>query len=123
MASQFKKRYPNAYTLYANHCRNNKDLLGTCYLASAGVGQPLVACLFTSDFANDPSEIISFTKASLGDLAKQVNVLKEVSRDNEGRPIINMPQINSGIFNVPWEDTERVLNVCDSLSFHVYVLD
>lgn len=123
VASQFKKRYPKANTLYVDHCRKNKDLLGTCFLVSAGIDQPLIACLFTSDFTNPPSQIISLTKASIIDLAKQVERLKDVNRDNDGKPIIHMPQINSGIFNVPWEDTEAALKLCDSLAFHVYVLD
>lgn len=122
VASQFKKRYPKAYTLYAEHCRSNKDLLGTCYLARVGDDQPLVACLFTSDFTNTPSQIVSFTEASISDLARQVESLKDIERDDEGRAIVNMPQINSGIFNVPWEDTEEALSLCDSLSFRVFVL-
>lgn len=118
IAVQFRKRYPDAYTKYAEHCRANGPLLlGTAYLIPAG--DQYVACLFTSDFNNSVAEIVEYTRSSLRDLAGKLGELEDVEQDKTGRPVVNMPKINSGIFNVPWEDTERALLDSDLL-FNVY---
>lgn len=122
VASQFRVRYPVAYKHYVDHCRQNEDVLGTCFLAPSGIGNITVACLFTSDFSNSPSEIISYTEQALLDLARQVEASIDVEKDENNLPVINMPQINSGIFNVPWEMTETALIGCSSLGFRIYVI-
>lgn len=123
IANQFRLRYPEAYKSYKSHCKENHDLLGSCALIESGSGGPVVACLFTSDFNNTPDEILSYTKTALDDLKRQLGSMKNVEKSDSGHPIVNMPQINSGIFNVPWEGTEALLEECQDLSFKVYVLD
>lgn len=91
--------------------------MGTAYLIPAG--DQYVACLFTSDFNNSVAEIVEYTRSSLRDLAGKLGELEDVEQDKTGRPVVNMPKINSGIFNVPWEDTERALLDSDLL-FNVY---
>ena len=36
---------------------------------------------------------------------------------------IHMPQINAGIFRVPWEMTEEVLNMHSDLKFNVWIYE
>ncbi|PSK37911.1 hypothetical protein C7M61_003161 [Candidozyma pseudohaemuli] len=114
IAAQFRKRYPDAYTKYAEHCKQNGPLLlGTAYVIP--VEDKYVACLFTSNFENSVGEIVEYTRQSLGDLAGKLGELGDVEEDQTGRPVVNMPKINSGIFNVPWEETEKALLDADIL--------
>lgn len=124
IALQFRKRYPHAYRLYQDHCRENgSDLLGKCLLipAEAGSSNIWVACLFTSDFDCSPSQILDYTLKSISDLDARLTNLADVEME-AGKPVVNMPQINSGIFNVPWEDTELILKRHETIHFNVYTL-
>lgn len=79
-----------------------------------------IACLFTSDFSTDPATIVKYTKSSMESLAEQLKSLDDIETDGSGNPVVNMPTINSGIFNVPWKDTEAVLNQLTDISVNVY---
>lgn len=87
--------------------------MGTAYVIP--VEDKYVACLFTSNFDNSVGEIVEYTRQSLGDLAGKLGELGDVEEDKTGRPVVNMPKINSGIFNVPWEETEKALLDADIL--------
>ncbi|PVH14389.1 uncharacterized protein CXQ87_002522 [Candidozyma duobushaemuli] len=109
IAAQFRKRYPDAYTKYAEHCKQNgPSLLGTAYVIP--VEDKYVACLFTSNFENS---------TEFGGSCWKIGELGDVEEDKTGRPVVNMPKINSGIFNVPWEETEKALLDAD-ISVNVY---
>lgn len=118
IAAQFKKRYPEAYKKYANHCETNSSLLGSSFLIRDE--KTYIACLFTSDFSTDPATIVKYTKSSMESLAEQLKSLDDIETDGSGNPVVNMPTINSGIFNVPWKDTEAVLNQLTDISVNVY---
>ncbi|SGZ51632.1 CIC11C00000002493 [Sungouiella intermedia] len=123
IAAQFRKRYPSAYKLYADHChQHGNTLLGKCLVVPADAQSKVyIACLFTSNFENSPSQIVEYTKQSMADLTEQLKTMENVETHN-GKTTINMPMINSGIFNVPWKDTEAVLQSTD-LNINVYIID
>ena len=128
IAAQFRKRFPYANELYAEHClKNRQGLLGSCLLVPAydpsdfSETGPLIACLFTSDFETPEAKILEHTELSIRSLAQQLESIPGVEKLN-GVPLVNMPQINSGIFNVPWERTEAILDENRQLLFNVYTL-
>lgn len=122
IAAQFRKRYPDAYSEYALHCNKfGPELLGKSYVIPVdGPQKTYIACLFTSNFENSPAEIVEYTRESLKDLRSQLQNLKDVETDEEGKIVVSMPKINSGIFNVPWEKTESALKEASSLLFNIY---
>lgn len=138
VARVFRTRFPSAYRQYAQHCADHADdpakLLGTTLLIPTTPGSSgytlYVACFFTSDFAGakklGPQDIVRYTDLATSDLVRQVNELraKGVNLEDNGRGVVvNMPKINAGLFNVPWEDTEKVLLNYGDLDINVYVID
>lgn len=116
IALEFKKRFPVSYGAYVSLCHDfGKSLLGTCLLSYEN--GYTVACLFVSsgygDDLDDEGSVLSNTYKALIDLEDQLQVL---------RPTICMPKINSGLFNVPWDKTERVVNIMTH-DVNVYVQD
>lgn len=122
IAAHFGKRYPSAYKLYADHCHQHGNaLLGRSLVVPADSDSKVyIACLFTSNFENSPAQIVEYTKQSMSELAKQLKSIENVETEN-GKPVVNMPMINSGIFNVPWKDTEAVLDRND-IHVNVYTI-
>lgn len=117
VARVFKSKFPTAFKEYNAHCKSHSptELLGTTFLANIGDGR-YVACMFTSNFTGihklSVKEIVHFTNLSTADLVLQING-KDVS----------MPKINSGLFGVPWEDTEEVLTpFTDDVDIKVYCI-
>jgi ADP-ribose 1''-phosphate phosphatase len=136
VAAIFKKKYPMSYKQYVGYCRDHSDnpssLLGkTLLISSPNRGHEnstYIACLFTSDLTGrdklQPSEIVKNTGAAMNHLRQQLNQLKDVEFEtNNDLKIVNMPKINAGLFGVPWEDTERVLNEYQDIDINVYVID
>ena len=112
IAKEFAKRFPNAYNVYRAKCFTEGDtLLGTCLLIKSGAYT--VACLFTSknygQFVDKPAKILESTESAIAHLIKQ-NV--------DGKPL-HTCKINSGLFNVPWNDTKALLEATAS-EFTVY---
>ncbi|VVT55437.1 uncharacterized protein SAPINGB_P004596 [Magnusiomyces paraingens] len=140
VAALFKRRFPAAYTAYANHCRaaaaDPSSLLGTCFLihnkATDPGGDYWIACLFTALFPGTPASdgsgsveesILKETRAAIKDLLRQLHTHEYISTllpGDEYVPVVHMPQINAGIFNVPWPLTEAVLKSFP-YRFNVYV--
>lgn len=122
IAAQFRKRYPSAFQLYADHCHQyGNSLLGKSLVVPAdSESKVYIACLFTSNFENSPAQILEYTKKSMSEVTTQSKSIKNVETEN-GKPVINMPMINSGIFNVPWSDTEAVLDTAD-VHINVYTI-
>lgn len=104
IALQFKKRYPHAFKEYESHCLTHlpKDLLGTCLILQEKDCR--IACLFTS--IDGGGDIVKWTSCSIKNLQNQVETQSLNST-------IYMPKINSGIFGVPWDETEAVLTPMD----------
>jgi len=116
----FRGIYPEAYRTNLEHRKSSDqgELPGTALLISTAQDLPeerrhFVGCLFTSlrmGRAKDkPVRILDNTGSATSDLLRQVCEWNE----NEGNEVkveaIWMCQINSGLFNVPWEDTKKVL--------------
>lgn len=106
IAAEFYARYPTDYEEYKNFCARSS----ACnYEDKPALGKGLVTsnkviCLMTSwDYGprKDPvSTIILSTELALLDLTDQL----------PPNAVVYSPKINSGLFAVPWETTEYVLN-------------
>lgn len=105
IAKEFKARYPNSYQVYKAHCDmiSQNDLIGVGYFSLDFKHN--IGCLFTSiDYGknvDNPVDILKNTESAVYQLLEQ-------ARDNEIE-IVYSNKFNSGLFNVPWEETEAVL--------------
>jgi len=106
IAVEFKKRFPKAFKEYAYYCTWHPidvgPIDGTTCLTPEENGYR-VACMITSrgygKNTDEPDDIIVNTMSALQDLL-------ELNKDDE--PIYSN-KFNSGFFNVPWKETEKVL--------------
>lgn len=108
IAFKFKLRYPSAYQHYREYCMSGKAVPGTSLLIPPLDGKNhWIGCLFTSrSYGKDvdsSSIILKNTKGAIEHL------LREMSMHTEVPSYILMCKINSGKFNVPWQDTLAVL--------------
>lgn len=116
IAVEFRKRFPVSYVEYVKQCIN--------WSPEAIVGDALelhdnvVALLTSKDYGQNKDsveQILSATEESLKDFC--------MYREDEGLTL-HMPKINSGLFGVPWEETEAILKKFDGkLKFVVYELE
>ncbi|KAK0487097.1 hypothetical protein IW261DRAFT_1445855 [Armillaria novae-zelandiae] len=102
IALAFRVRYPEAFTVYNQHCKEQGPaILGTCLLIPGEHRD--VACLFTSKAygrqKDSPEQILDATRTAMSDLMRQNTEEKEM----------HACRINSGKFGVPWVDTEKIL--------------
>ncbi len=111
VAKTFRDLFADEYALYNKFCSIN-DISDTNYLDvpdNSAIGKALVinriGCLFTSDsygkFVDPPDLILKNTELAIQDLLTKTTMK------------FAMPKINSGLFAVPWEDTEKILNKFD----------
>lgn len=145
IAYQLAVKYPKAEEVYVDLCeRFGQKLLGKCVvIPSYSDDDVLIGCLFTSIFggANHGSgtSIVDYTDKALSHfdklLAKEQSKTDNANLDKEIEKLLKlksgvlkeykleMPKINSGIFGVPWPETEEVLKKYDrSMNFTVYEL-
>jgi len=97
IAKVIKQEYPEAFEDYADRCKRNPgSVLGNYQLY-----KPVIS-IFVSDgygqYKDSPREILEGTISALNELLK------------EGPINIVSPRINAGLFNVPWEETEKLIN-------------
>lgn len=125
VAKEFNARFNIEYNLYNRLCDDiygkyliedpipgkkrgvySSHLLGTAAILNR------VGCLFTSfDYGinvDSPEEIVKNTEKALTDLISKTTMK------------IAMPKINSGLFKVPWEQTEEILKQFPHVEFYVY---
>jgi ADP-ribose 1''-phosphate phosphatase len=112
IAKQFAERFPEAKKVYSEACRSRgPTILGRSLLIPAG--DYTIGCLFTSNnygqYVDSPEEILEKTRIAIEFLLAQ-NI--------DNKPM-HMCKINSGLFRVPWEETEKVLNSFNA-NFTVY---
>lgn len=109
VALEFKKRFPKSFIEYKDFC---KDVHPGDLLVCQEENGYRVICLFSSKgygaTVDSPEQIIEATKVALTKLP--------------GDSPINMPLINSGRFNVPWEQTASLLRNYDDLDITVWSL-
>jgi ADP-ribose 1''-phosphate phosphatase len=100
IAVEFKKRFPESFDFYHELCmEEGNKLLGITILCPEENGY-VVGCLISSDgygkFKDSPEDILKNTRLALPCVLA------------ENRPI-HSNMFNSGLFAVPWADTEKVL--------------
>ncbi|CCC67580.1 hypothetical protein NCAS_0A10220 [Naumovozyma castellii] len=133
IAYQLAVKYPEAETVYMNHCtKYGSKLLGSSLLIpSFKDSDVLIACLFTSSFGGSShdhsSSILRYTEEAINDLINTIATEKggPIYGAELQKPLteyeLELPKINSGIFGVPWELTEQVLKkYTGNISFNVY---
>lgn len=108
VAREFKEKYPRAYSDYQGYCIKMTELgmqaslSGSCLIVEDH--NQLIACLFTSQYYGDkkspPPTILANTAKALDDLFERPHIEYDE---------IHSPKINSGLFNVLWEDTEKII--------------
>lgn len=117
IAAAFRTKYPQAFTLYAAHCKKwpSSTLLGTTLLIppqtsssnrSEREAQHWIGCLFTSEKKGkgkgSKESILEATGEAVGDLARKVAGESEIQG-------VRMCKINSGLFGVEWEASKAVI--------------
>lgn len=107
IAKEFKNRYPEAYKDYKKYCRKYGETLLGMAIQHRGVasdpGQATASLFVSRGYGNQvdpPEKIIKATNSAVGCL---LSTLPE-------NVVIHSPKINSGLFNVSWEDTELIIN-------------
>jgi ADP-ribose 1''-phosphate phosphatase len=102
VAKQMAEKYAYSYTLYKNFCSwsINEGFypMGTFFEADN------VVSLFTSkgfgDCKDSPDKILKNTHSAVADLFHE---------NSERETHFHSPKINAGLFNVPWEKTEEII--------------
>lgn len=109
IAVEFKKRFPESFEFYHQFCEEEgKKLVGLTLLCPEENGY-VVGCLISSDgygkFKDTPEDILKHTRLALP------CVLTE-------NRLIHSNMFNSGLFGVPWDETEKVLiEVMDKVGY------
>jgi len=109
IALAFKQKFPSAYETYHKHCLSYSDdprrLMGTCLIIRGASEKYDIGCLFTSvgygKHVDPPSMILDATRKAVKDLMEQ--------NSGDHAKAIHSCQFNSGLFRVPWEDSQKVL--------------
>lgn len=116
IAKAFKERYPFSFSEYADvtRCFNNErgTACGTGFMSSAHVDEAhWVGWITTSHNygpLKDSPELIKInTTLALHDLCKYI--YRAHPKDSNETIDVYSNKFNSGLFNVPWEDSELIL--------------
>ncbi|KAF2719075.1 hypothetical protein K431DRAFT_287100 [Polychaeton citri CBS 116435] len=129
IAKAFRIQYPAAYRAYRSHCLDNAPEPGSALLipppspASSSGGSTggggggeadrghYIGCLFTSrgkgKTKDSAAAILEATGRAMGELVGRVGEV------GEGVTEVRMPRINAGLFEVPWEETRRVVEAVE----------
>lgn len=119
IALDFKKRYPKAFEAYRTYCRKNdaREMLGKAMLIPPSENSHdkhhYIACLFVKPKPGKPrNEAAKSELKQATALAMQQLLDGLVGQRRKGDSYIReirMPKINSGIFDIEWKETERML--------------
>lgn len=112
VAKQMKDRYPEAFRQYAMFCNVNRGIasgLRGCGTLGYGEDGTIISSIVTSHGfgveVDAPEMILASTK-------RAIDGLLTLYKDPRGPLLptaIHSPRINAGLFNVPWEKTEAVI--------------
>lgn len=98
IALNFREKYPYSYQQYRIHCIEELPYPGMSFITSENI-----ICLFTSykygRQLDSPEEILKATKISL----------QGIIQDLPANSVVYSNKFNSGLFKVPWEQTEQIL--------------
>ena len=106
IALSIKKQYPKSFIEYQYWCeKQGYDLVGS-YIKLQPEKDTQVICLFTSGTygARLPSMEIILANTRKGIIALLASM--------PYKSTINSNMFNSGLFKVPWEKTENIINTC-----------
>ena len=99
IAVEFKKRYPVEFEIYKFSC--NDFMVGE----SLGIGN--IMCLFTSEhYGNKKDHKIEILHNTYNAIQ---NLFDALSYSELKKFHFHSPKINSGRFEVPWEQTEEII--------------
>jgi ADP-ribose 1''-phosphate phosphatase len=114
IAAQLYKRYPEAFADYVKHCARTpkNELMGSYHFYNAG--DYYILSLITSKgvgYNRDQPDVI---------LENTANAIDAFLRDTTLSPQVQIhsPKINSGLFGVPWDDSEAVISTALKLYGH-----
>lgn len=114
VAKQAKEVFPEFYTYYNLYCRHGNVIRGEVLFLRSFRHNKSMLCMFTSNgygqYVDSPEMILWSTKKCLLRLENEYPFIKK----------LHIPKINSGAFNVPWEETEKILKEFDNINFIVY---
>lgn len=111
IAKQFAAKFPQSYEMYKLGCQD-EDATGLGIILPDEAGYR-IGCLFTStnygDKKDSPETILKNTRSAL-----EMMFSTFFQREEE----IHSCKFNSGLFNVPWEETEKILvEVMDEVGY------
>lgn len=113
IAAEFKKRYPDSFKCYKEHCDDTRKVaLGTGRLSRWHVTEPhYVGWIITSQgYAKDLDSKVSIlanTALALDSLCKSIYTYMQL---NDMQTVdVYSNKFNSGLFKVPWNESEVVL--------------
>jgi ADP-ribose 1''-phosphate phosphatase len=120
IAAAFRDRYPNAYKRHQEHCqphvkaKTTKSLVGTAqFISPQDKKSHFIGCVFTSNRygrnKDSPDQILHATESAMEDLISQINEWNKGHKQDDRVKALYMCKINSGLFNVDWNDTRRLL--------------
>lgn len=105
IAAQFARRFPHAYSDYQKYCRSGLlDMLVGTYRIYRDIDYWIVSLITSKGYGaqKDPQEEI------LENTGRAVRAFLIDGRFTPGVQL-HSPRINAGLFGVPWEKTEAVL--------------
>lgn len=115
IAIAFKERYPEAFSLYKEHCKESTPakLIGTALLIPPSEEEGpkhWVGCLFTSKkfgrARDSPQQILENTRSAMEELIDQIAL---AVRRSDTVSEVRICHINSGLFRVPWEQSKAII--------------
>jgi ADP-ribose 1''-phosphate phosphatase len=111
IAKEFKERYPKSYEHYNYFCKNY-TALGRGTFSNFKEEKHQVGWICTSknygDKKDNPIQILTNTTLALIDLCDELDATRSINGYSNITVYSN--KFNSGLFNVPWSNTEIVLN-------------
>ena len=99
---KLKKKYPNIYSEYQSWCSKNPNELIGSYLKFKDDGV-IITCLFTGTGQGDTKELM---------LRNTQKAIRAFIQTLPYKSTVNSTKINPGLFNVPWDYTEKVIKAC-----------
>ena len=137
IANRFMSKYPQAYVHYSQLCMKQKEaLLGKSEIIVSKISRKyttedpnselqkyFIGCLFTSyDYGRNKdnmTEILKYTKSAVDDLLLKVTEWNKNASEKDQIKEVRMCKINAGLFNVPWDETKKVI---EEISVDVYTI-
>lgn len=107
IAKEFKAEFPNAFKLYANDCKLLGEWMAGTGAIYADSSKPdyAMGCLFTSQNygakVSPPKVVLQNTRNAVEYLLSELDEFPDHS--------LYSNKFNSGLFGVPWFETEKVL--------------